>query len=157
MTRALLRLALEIRQEVVAIEMDFVGHASRLIAGQQLLLDVGHARRCHQRGDPVLMRTDIVHHRSWLDHPRPANNEGNAISTFPARVLLATEGSGSAVGPAHGFGAIVGGEDDDGVVSNTEVIELLQDYANVVVELGNAGAIKELLIDHGLVFWRDRK
>src|SRR5271166_759767 len=100
------------------------------------------------------MRGNIVNRGSGLDHARPANDERDTVSTLPARVLLATEGSGSAVGPAHGFGAVVGGEDDDGVVGNTEVIELLQDYANVVVELGHAGAIKALLIDHGLVFWR---
>ena len=42
-------------------------------------------------------------------------------------------------GQVKSFGAVVGGEDDDGVVVLAHVLELLQDEADVVVELGHAG------------------
>src|SRR5271157_3904873 len=100
------------------------------------------------------MRATIVHYASGLDYARPANDEGNTVSTFPACILLTTEGSGAAVGPAHGFRAVVAGEDDDRVVRDTEVVELLQEHADVVVELGHAGAVEALLIDHGHVLGR---
>ena len=45
----------------------------------------------------------------------------------------------TAIGPGEDFGAIVGGEDDDGVVVHAHVLELLHHQADVVIELGHAG------------------
>ena len=44
-----------------------------------------------------------------------------------------------AIGPGEDLGAVVGREDDDGVVVLAHVLELLHDEADVVIELGHAG------------------
>src|ERR1035441_3658499 len=90
-TRIHVGVALEIRHEVVAIKVDFEGLGARLVAGQQLFLDVGRACRGQQGGGPVLMRNGAVKDRSWLDGSRPTDEEGHTIPAFPTGVLLAVE------------------------------------------------------------------
>ncbi len=49
----------------------------------------------------------------------------------------------AAVRPGEHFGAVVGGEDDDGVIVHAHVLELLHDRADDVVELGHAGFLRD--------------
>ena len=65
-------------------------------------------------------------------------------------------------GKAHGFGSVVGGEDQDGVVELAHVLELLDDVADVVVQLLHAGfvdapVLAALRADHRLVFRRQHR
>ena len=55
-------------------------------------------------------------HRAGLDDARPADDHRRAVAAFPGLALLALEGGDAAVGEADRLGAVVGGEDDDGVV-----------------------------------------
>ena len=48
------------------------------------------------------------------------------------------------------FGAVVGGEDDDGVVELAHVLQLLQDVADVVVHLLHAGFVDAPVLAAGL-------
>src|SRR6266568_4662687 len=68
----------------------------------------------------------------------PAQDARYAETALHDRPFALRERSRSAIGPGEDFGAIVGGEDDDGVSINTEVLELLHDQADVVIELGHA-------------------
>ena len=63
----------------------------------------------------------------------------SAEATFHDRALALRERRLSAVRPGEDFGAIVGGEDDDGVVVHAHVLELLHHDADVVIELRHAG------------------
>ena len=68
-------------------------------------------------------------------------------------------GRDAAVREADRLGAVVGGEDDDGVVELAHVLQLLQDDADVVVHLLHAGfvdapVLAALLAQHGLVLRR---
>ena len=72
---------------------------------------------------------------------RPANDHRSAIAAFPGLALLALERRDAAVGEGDRLGAVVGGEDDDGVVELAHVLELLEDVADVVVHLLHAGFV----------------
>jgi hypothetical protein len=45
----------------------------------------------------------------------------------------------TAIGPGEDFGAVIRGEDHDGVVVDADVLEFLHHQADVVIELGHAG------------------
>ena len=66
---------------------------------------------------------------------------GHAVAAFPLRVLLAAEHRGAAVGPAQGFGAVVGGIHDDGVVLDAQFLELVEQLADHAVVLDHAVGI----------------
>jgi hypothetical protein len=70
---------------------------------------------------------------------RPADHCWSAETAFHHRALALRERRLSAIGPGEHFGAVVGGEDDDGIIVDTHVLELLHDDADVVVELRHAG------------------
>ena len=73
--------------------------------------------------------------------------------------LLPRERRLSAVRPGEDFGAVVGGEDDDGVVVDAHVLELLHHRADDVVELRHAGFVDGpavLRVAQRLVLRRDR-
>ena len=57
----------------------------------------------------------------------------HAERAFPVGRLLALERRRAAVGPGHDLGAVVGRVDDDGVVGDAEVVELLQQLADLAV------------------------
>ena len=87
--------------------------------------------------------------------PGPADDARCAHAAFPGGELSALERRGAAVGEGDGLGAVVGGEDDDGVVELAHVFELLEDEADVVVHLLHAGfvdapVLAALLADHAI-------
>ena len=101
----------------------------------------------------------LVLDRARLDVARPANDQRRAHAAFPGGQLAALEGRGAAVGEGDVLGAVVGGEDDDGVVELAHVLEFLEDVADVVVHLLHAGFVEAPVLaaglaDHGLVLRR---
>ena len=64
-----------------------------------------------------------------------------AVAAFPGLALLALERRDAAVREGNRLGAVVGGEDDDGVVELAHVFELLEHVADVVVHLLHAGFV----------------
>src|ERR1017187_2900549 len=129
--RTFYRLALEMRNEAVAGEMEL----ARLLPGGISLLalfdDVRFTGRCQQRGKHVLVREDLIGDRTRLDHTRPADRAGHAPAAIPVRILLAAKRSAPAVGPAQFFGAVVGRVHHDGVVGNTQLVELIEELSYV--------------------------
>ena len=69
---------------------------------------------------------------------RPANDTGDTIAAFVGFALLALERRHAAVGKGDGFGAVVGREYDDRIVELSHVFELLEDIADVVIQLLHA-------------------
>src|SRR5262249_43503146 len=98
-------------------------------------------------------------HRAWLNDARPADHHRGAVAAFPSLAFLALERRDARVREAARLGAVVGGEDDDGVVGLAHVLDLLQDEADVVVHLLHAGfvgapVLAAPLTQHGLVLGR---
>ena len=73
--------------------------------------------------------------------PGQRTTSGSPIAAFPGLALLALERRDAAVGEGDRLGAIVGGEDDDGIVELAHVLELLQHIADIVVHLLHAGFV----------------
>ena len=136
--RRLLLLALEVRQQVVAVEVDLVVAAHGRVAREQLLLDVGLADRGQQRRQHVLVREHVVVDRARLDHARPSDQGRNPVAAFPLGVLLAAERRRAAVRPAHHLGAVVGRVHHDGVVGDAELVELVEQLPDHAVVLDHA-------------------
>src|SRR5208337_742761 len=90
---------------------------------------LGTARDVDQRRRPVEGREHLVLDRLRLDVPGPPDDERRAIAAFPGLPLLALERRDTAVWETDRFGAVVGGEDEEGVVELTHVLELLDDIA----------------------------
>ena len=89
--------------------------------------------------EPVQAGQDAVLHRVRRDVAGPADDARHAEAAFHDRPFALRERRRSAIGPGEEFGAVVGREDDDGVVVLAHVLELLQHQTDVVVELGHAG------------------
>ena len=73
-----------------------------------------------------------------LDDAGPAHHARHAVAAFPVGVLLARNGVVPPSGQVKHLGAVVGRADDDGVVGDAEIVELLEQLADHVVELGHA-------------------
>ena len=87
--------------------MHLVGYVVDGHALEEVFFDGGGTHRCQQRRNHVLVRADVIDDRSRLDDTGPANEARHAIAAFPLRVLLAAENRRPAIGPAHGFRAVV--------------------------------------------------
>ena len=133
LARPLLFLTGQVRQEVVAIQMVLVGLAVRLIAREQLLLDVRVAGDGEQGRRPVEMRHDLVRDRAGLDLAGPPHELRDAVGAFPTGVLLAAELRRAGIGPRVAVRAVVGAVDDDRVVGDAELIDQVEDLAHVLV------------------------
>ena len=69
----------------------------------------------------------------------PAEDGGNAEAAFEDGALGLRERRHTPIGPGKELGAIVGGEQNDGVVVLTHVLELIHQDAHIVVELRHTG------------------
>src|SRR5262249_17508148 len=123
---------------VVTVEVNAKILARSIVTLQQLLLDVRLASGGNERGRPILGGEDLVDLAARWHQARPADHRRHAIAAFPVGVLLTPEGGGTAVGPGERLGAVVGGIDHDGVVSDTEVVEFLKQFADLPVMLDHA-------------------
>ena len=83
----------------------------------------------------------LVLDRARLDVARPTDDQRSAVAAFPGLALLALERRNAAVREGDRLGAVVGGEDDDGVVELAHVLQLLEHEADVVVHLLHAGFV----------------
>ena len=92
-----------------------------------------------KRREPVEPGDDAVLDLAGRHPARPADHRRRAEAAFHDRALALRERRLSAVRPGEDLGAVVGGEDDDGVVVDTHVLELLHHDADVVVQLRHAG------------------
>ena len=92
-----------------------------------------------ERREPVEPGDDAVLDLAGRHLARPADHRRRAEAAFHDRALALRERRLSAVRPGEDLGAVVGGEDDDGVVVDAHVLELLHHDADVVVELRHAG------------------
>jgi len=117
-------------------------HDAGVLAGLDPLLQSVALRATgdlDEGGHPVERREDVVLDGSGLDHARPANHHRGAHATLPGGDLAALEGGGAAVREGLGLGAVVGREDDDGVVGLPHVVDLLEHDADIVVHLTRGG------------------
>jgi hypothetical protein len=67
-----------------------------------------------------------------------ADGARHAPAAFEVGVLLAAERCRSAVGPAHHLGTVVGRVHDDGVVGDAQLVELVEQLADVPIVLHHA-------------------
>ena len=102
------------------------------------LLPAGDVDQCRH---PVEGGEQLVLDRARLDVARPADDHRRAVAAFPGFAFLTLERRDAAVREGDGLGAVVGGEDDDGVVELAHVLELFQHIADVVVHLLHAGFV----------------
>src|SRR6266700_7948754 len=124
---------------VVAVQMHLVGSVTELLALLQLFADVRITRRRKESREPVEPRDDAVLDLARRYLARPADNRRYAEAAFQDRALALRERCLSAVRPSKDFGAVVGGEDDNGIVVDTHVLELLHHQTDVVVKLRHTG------------------
>jgi hypothetical protein len=61
--------------------------------------------------------------------------------------------SGQVVGPSKCLGAVIAGEHNDGVICDSQIVELFEENTNVVVELCHASAVEAPIGDQVLVFF----
>src|SRR5215468_2126055 len=106
--------------------MDLVGRASCLQPLQQLGLEIGKSSGCRERDEQILVALDAVRYAARLDHARPANDARHTYAAFPGGSLLAAERCIAAVGPKGHLITVIGGVDDDRIVSNAQALQLLQ-------------------------------
>src|SRR5208337_5074317 len=124
---------------VIAIEVVLVGPVTNGFALQQLIGDVWITGCGHEGGQPVQARENAVLYGVRRDMTGPASDRGHAEAAFEDGSLGLREWRLTAIGPGKHFGAVVGGEHDDGVVVLTHVFQLVHHDADVVVHLGHAG------------------
>ena len=127
---------------------------------QQFVGDVRIAGGGEEGRQPVQAGEDAVLHRVRRHMAGPAQDAGHAEAAFEDGSLGLRERRLTAIGPGEDFGAVVGGEDDDGVVVLAHVLELLHHQADVVVELGHAGFLFRpavLRVAHRLILRREMR
>ncbi len=135
------------------------------MAGLELLLEpvaLWASGDLHQRRQPVEGGEQLVLALARLNMPRPADEHGRAIAAFPGLALLALERRDAAVWEGNCLGAVVGGEDDDGVVHLAHGLELFEYLADVVVELLHTGFLDApvfaaLHAHHGFILRRQHR
>src|SRR5579864_9263598 len=88
----------------------------------------------------------------------PADDAWHAEAAFHDRSFRLRERRGAAIRPGERFGAVVGGENDNGVIVQPRILEMLHHQADVVVELRHAGFFDGptiLRVHHCRVFGRE--
>ena len=93
----------------------------------------GVARRGDERREPVVVLDDLVGDRAGGDLAGPADQLGDAEGAFPVGVLLAAERGHRAVGPGVHVRAVVGAVDDDRVLGEPELVEQVEQLADVTL------------------------
>ena len=116
--RALVHLAGEVGQQVVAVDVDLEGLVADRVARLQLLDDVGLARGGEERRQPVVVLDDLVRDRRRRGSCRASGSARHAERALPVRVLLAAERRHPAVRPDVHVRAVVGAVDDDRVLGD---------------------------------------
>src|SRR5262249_10797453 len=126
------------RQLVVPVKVYLERLADGVIAVEKLVLYVWFASRRQQCWEPIKCGKDFIADLSRPDATRPADHRRHPISTFPVGVLLAAERRHAAVRPRVHVYTVVGAVDDDGVVSDAQIIERLEQVSDVTVMFEHA-------------------
>ena len=69
----------------------------------------------------------------------PAQDARHTEAAFHNRPFALCERRRSAIGPGKDFRAVVGCEDNNGVIVHSHLLQLGHDNADVVIELGHTG------------------
>src|SRR5215510_7041202 len=125
--------------------MHFVGHVPERLAIKELLLEIGTSCRRGERDIQILMALNLIRHTPGRNLAWPAHHHRDTDAAFPCRTLLATERRIAAVGPEQQLVTVVGRVDNDGIVTDTEVIELLEKRTDILVMLDHLCAVYVLL------------
>src|SRR5262249_57995877 len=136
-----LRLTGQIGDLVVAVEMDVIRLAADRATVEELLGNVRITGSSEQRRKHVDVRNDAVEDRAGLDLTRPTHEARHPPTTLPVAVLLGAERGRGAVRPGVVLRTVVGGVHDDGVVSDAQLIELVEHLADLLVVDDHAIAI----------------
>src|SRR5437667_4704366 len=100
---------------------------------EELLGNIGLARRSKKRRHPVLVRSDIIQDQAALDPAWPTHEDWHAPAPLPIGVFLTAKRRNSSIGPTIVMGTVVRGVDYDSIVSNAELVELGQHRADILV------------------------
>ena len=115
---------------VIAVEMVLVGAVAEFHALEQLVGDVRIAGGGEEGREPIHAGEDAVLHGVRRDVAGPASDARHAEAAFHDRPFALRERRRAAIGPGEHFGAVVGGEDDDGVFVLTNILDFLHDDAD---------------------------
>lgn len=118
--------------------MVFEGLLARLVAGEQLLLQIRIAAGRRNEGrHPVFGRHDVVDDGARLDDAGPRGQHRYPKASFVHGAFFATERMIAAIGPTEDFGTIVAGEHDDRVVGHPKCVQLGEQLAHDPVQFGH--------------------
>src|SRR5437868_15314432 len=92
---------------------------------KQLIGYVRVASSGEERGKPVQAGENAVLNRVCQNVPGPAQDARYAETAFEDCAFALCERGSAPIGPREEFGAVVRGEDNDGVVVQAEVLEFL--------------------------------
>ena len=90
------------------------------------------------------MRHDFIDNLPLFDLARPANHRRNAEATFPVCILLTPERRNRSVRPCVVVRAVICGIHHDGVVSDAQFIEVIEQLTDHHV-VANHGVVIETL------------
>src|SRR5262249_21761885 len=107
-------------QLIIAVEMHLVGPVAELPALLQFLDDIGIARCGNEGRKPIEPRHQPVLHLARRHPAGPAHHAGHAKAAFQHRTLAASKRRLTAIRPCKILGAIVGGEDNYGILFNAK-------------------------------------
>ena len=110
----------------------------------EFLFHIWATRSCKERGHPIFMRHDFVDDLPFLDLARPADHCRNAEATFPVCILLTPERRNRSVGPCVVVRAVVCGIHHDGVVSDAQFIEVIEQFTDHHVVANHSVVVKTL-------------
>src|SRR4051794_28589360 len=110
--------------------MTLVGHVADLLSLLQLFDDVRVTGRRKEGRKPVEPGNDAVLDFARRHLARPADHRRHAESALQYRALALREWRLPAIGPGEDLGAVVSGEDYDGVIIDAQIFELLHHDAD---------------------------
>src|SRR6266702_5184384 len=126
-------------QLVIAVQMTLEGGVTDLFALLQFLGNVRIAGGGKEGRKPVEPGDDAVLDLASRHLAGPADHRWRAEAAFEDRPLALRERRLPAVRPGKDLGAVVGGEQHDGVVVDSNIPKFVHHDADVVVELRHAG------------------
>src|SRR5262249_3185654 len=132
-----------------------------VLAGLDLFLEsftfwsAGDVNECRY---PIECGEQLVLDGPRLDVSWPSDHARSAVAALPCLSFLPLEWSDAAVREGDRFSAVVGGEDNDGVIQLAHLLQLRQHHSDVVIHLLHAGfvdapVLASLCAHHGFVFW----
>jgi hypothetical protein len=90
------------------------------------------------------LRDDLVRDRARLDLSRPAHQHRHPEGALPVGVLLVTERGHGAVGPGVHVRSVVGGVNHDRVFGDSELVQVVQQLAYVLIVLHHGVVVERL-------------